>query len=265
MAQDLTVNIKTTSDVPQAMDRAKSATTEFGKQAEAVNKRFKDSIKDILLSTAGPMAALAIVTQRINDYFEKTKQAQEDANKSAIDGVNERMAREDVYWARKTARENEDKKNKQDAARQPETTAYEFLMNDPRAKEKLGFSNDKSPAFAMPGYTQGMLMAEFLSKKSSVQEQVRKIIAEDLAKNGMISKPGEEGKATSSYSAPQGVNAVVGMGNNAVIQAQFDQLDEARKHTVLLQNLVERNPFVSTDFTKQNESASPSRSYLLTK
>jgi len=58
MAQDLTVNIKTTSDVPQAMDRAKGATDSFGKQVEGISKKFAGSFKDIFLSFLGPMALI---------------------------------------------------------------------------------------------------------------------------------------------------------------------------------------------------------------
>jgi hypothetical protein len=253
MAQDLTVNIKTTSDVPQAMDKAKQATTEFGKQAEAVNKRFKDSIKDILLSTAGPMAALALVTNKINEYFEKIKQAQVDANQSAIDGINERMAKEDVYWARKTARENEDKKNKENAARQPQTTAYEFLMSDPRgisvAPMMAGGSDQR---IGPTDKTTRELMAERLSKDAKVQEKIRQIIAEDLAKNGMIPKSGEgvKDKTATNFKGPEGFSNVVGVGANPVMEAINLQLEESQKQTGLLQSLVDRNPFMPTDFTK---------------
>jgi hypothetical protein len=252
MAQDLTVNIKTTSDVPQAMDKAKQATNEFAKQAESVNKRFKDSIKDILLSTAGPMAALALVTNKINEYFEKIKQAQVDANQSALDGINERMAKEDVYYARKIARLKEDKKEAESAKLQPQTTAFEFLMNDPRAKDVFGFKPSKLPAFALPGVTLGEQMAEGMSKKAKVQEQVRQIIAEDLAKNGMIPKSGEgvKDKTATNFKGPDGFSNVIGVGANPVIEAMNTQLEETRKQTGLLQSLVDRNPFMSSDFTK---------------
>ena len=50
MAQDLTVNIKTTSDVPQAMDKAKAATNSFSNQVEGIGKKFASSFKDIFLS-----------------------------------------------------------------------------------------------------------------------------------------------------------------------------------------------------------------------
>jgi len=255
MAQDLTVNIKTTSDVPQAMDKATQATTEFGRQAEAVNKRFKNSIKDILLSTAGPMAALALVTNRINEYFEKIKQAQADANQSAIDGINERMAKEDVYYARKIARMKEDKKESESAKLQPQTTAYEFLMNDPRAKSALGFEPSKLPAFALPGVTLGELMAERMSKNAKVQEQIRKIIAEDLAANGMIPKSGEglKDKTASNFKGPEGFGNVVGVGANPVMEAMGQQIEVQKETRDLIKTLVDRNPFQSSDFTKDSK------------
>jgi hypothetical protein len=255
MAQDLTVNIKTTSDVPQAMDKAKQATTEFGKQAEAVNKRFKDSIKDILLSTAGPMAALALVTNKINEYFEKIKQAQVDANQSAIDGINERMAKEDVFYARKIARLKEDKKQAESAKLQPQTTAFEFLMNDPRAKDAFGFKPSKLPAFALPGVTLGEQMAEGMSKKASVQEQVRQIIAEDLAKNGMIPKSGEgvKDKTATNFKSPEGFSNVVGVGSNPVMEAMAEQTEIQRQQLAELQKLNAKGTDTQTDFTKDSK------------
>jgi hypothetical protein len=255
MAQDLTVNIKTTSDVPQAMDKAKQATTEFGRQAEAVNKRFKDSIKDILLSTAGPMAALALVTNKINEYFEKIKQAQVDANQSAIDGINERMAKEDVYYARKIARLKEDKKETESARLQPQTTAFEFLMNDPRAKDTFGFKPSKLPAFGLPGVTVGEQIAEGMSKKANVQEQIRQIIAEDLAKNGMIPKSGEgvKDKTATNFKGPEGFSNVVGVGANPVMEAMAEQTELARQQLDELKKLNAKETGAPVDFTKQSK------------
>jgi hypothetical protein len=40
MAQSLELNIKTTSDVPQAMNKAKQATDGFGKQVQDIQKKF---------------------------------------------------------------------------------------------------------------------------------------------------------------------------------------------------------------------------------
>ena len=78
MSQSLELNIKTTSDVPQAVEKAKQAVSSFSKQVDEVNKksnqsakqetekagsqiegiqkRFGNSFKDIFLSVLGPMA-----------------------------------------------------------------------------------------------------------------------------------------------------------------------------------------------------------------
>jgi hypothetical protein len=252
MAQDLTVNIKTTSDVPQAMDKAKKATEGFAKQAEAINKKFGESFKDIFLSVAGPMAIFGLFTRTISDYFDKIKKAQEDANKAAIDGVNERMAAEDVYYARKVARENEDKNKQEQATRQPQTTAFEFLMRDPRAKSIFGFdSSIKTPAFGLGGKTISEQIAQQKSEDPRIQDAIRRILAEDMAKQGPISQ-GIKGKS-GDFKGPEGFSNVVGVGANPVMESMRAQLEEQQKQTLLLQNLVDRNPFAPTDFTKNNK------------
>ena len=76
MAQDLTVNIKTTSDVPQAMDRAKSATVGFGKQVEDIQKKFSTGFKDIFLGFTAPMI---LIQSAISYMSAQMEQARRDA------------------------------------------------------------------------------------------------------------------------------------------------------------------------------------------
>lgn len=250
MAQSLEVNIKTNSDVPQAMDKAKKATEGMAKQVEDIKKKFGQSFKDIFLSVAGPIALFGLLTRTVSDYFDKIKQKQEDANKAAIDGVNERMAAEDVYYARKVARMKEDKLKAEQAKQQPETTAFEFLMNDPRAKSLFpGFDpNNKVPAFGVGGKTISEQQAEFMASKQSVQEKIRKILAEDMAKEGPISQSIKQ--KAGDFKGPEGFGNVIGVGPNPVMEAMNAQLDETKKTNLILQNLVDRNPFVAEDFTK---------------
>lgn len=58
MAQSLELNIKTTSDVPQAMDKAKKATDGFGKQVDDIQKKFSTAFKDIALGFVAPIILL---------------------------------------------------------------------------------------------------------------------------------------------------------------------------------------------------------------
>jgi len=249
MAQDLTVNIKTTSDVPQAMDKAKTATEGMAKQVEDIKKKFGQSFKDIFLSVAGPMALFGLLTRTVTDYFDKIKQKQEEANKAAIDGVNERMAAEDVYYARKVARIKEDKLKTEQAKQQPETTAFEFLMNDPRAKSLFGFdANKKSPAFAIGGMSFAEQEAAMRAKDPAFQEQIRKILAEDMAKQGPISESIKQ--KAGDFKGPEGFGNVIGVGPNPVMEAMNAQLEEQQKQTALLEKIANKDGAVPTDFTK---------------
>jgi hypothetical protein len=75
---------------------------------------------------------------------------------------------------------------------------------------------------------------------------------------------GPDGQKATTFQSPAGVNAVVGMGNNAAMQAMLDQLEEQRKQTALLQQIAASNGDLPADFTKPT-SAAPSRSAYLKK
>jgi hypothetical protein len=81
MAQSLEVNIKTTSDVPQVMDKAKSATVSFGKQVEDIQKKFSTAFKDIALGFIAPMVIVQQVISTISSLVQEAKQL-------AADGIN---------------------------------------------------------------------------------------------------------------------------------------------------------------------------------
>jgi hypothetical protein len=71
---------------------------------------------------------------------------------------------------------------------------------------------------------------------------------QDKLNVGPASKPGQN---KSDFKGPEGFSNVVGVGANPVIEAMTKQLEEQQKQTALLQNLVDRNPFMSSDFTKE--------------
>jgi hypothetical protein len=260
MAQDLTVNIKTTSDVPQAMDRAKGATVSFGKQVEDITKKFSTGFKDIFLSFLGPMALLGTAIAFIGKLIADNQRAHAEANQAAIDETNKLMSAEDTYWARKQAREKKTKEDIEQAKTTREDVTLEFLKTDPRGRQMLfDYAEEqrkKGSNKAGRGYA---------SEDKAMQDKVQALIAEDMAKTGMIAKPGETAaiKAT-TFQSPAGVNAVVGMGNNAAMQAMLDQLEEQRKQTALLQQIASSGGDLPADFTKPT-SAAPSRSAYLRK
>jgi hypothetical protein len=73
MAQSLELNIKTTSDVPKAMDKAKSATVSFGKQVEDIQKKFSTGFKDIFLGFTAPMVLLQSAISYISASIDESQ------------------------------------------------------------------------------------------------------------------------------------------------------------------------------------------------
>jgi len=263
MSQDLTVNIKTTSDVPQAMDRAKTATTGFAKQVEDISKKFGNSFKDIFLSVLGPMALVGAATAFIGKLIEENQKKQAEANKAAIDGTNDLMSSEDRYWANRRNNENKAKAKVKEAEVERENVTEQFLRKDPR-----GAGIIKANQLSAFDPRRGMVdMPNFLSSKKSVQDEVQVLIAEDMEKNpeaGVNAAAEDKAQAAAqkasddaakakgtTFKGPEGFSNVVGVGANPVIEAMTMQLEETRKQTALLEILA--NPGgggVPIDFTK---------------
>ena len=81
MAQSLEVNIKTTSDVPQAMDKAKAAVGGFSSQIDGIQKKFSTAFKDVALGFIAPMIIVQQVISTISSLIQEAKQL-------AVDGIN---------------------------------------------------------------------------------------------------------------------------------------------------------------------------------
>ena len=73
MAQSLEVNIKTTSDIPQAMDKAKAATSSFEGQLDTIGKKFNTAFKDIALGFIAPVIILQSVMSFISSAVAQAK------------------------------------------------------------------------------------------------------------------------------------------------------------------------------------------------
>jgi hypothetical protein len=244
MAQDLTVNIKTTSDVPQAMDKAKQATTGFGKQVEDIQKKFSTSFKDIFLSFLGPMALLGAAIGFIGKIIADNQKKQEDANQAAIDGTNALMSAEDKYWANKKNNEKKAAQDTEAAKIQRIKTTEEFLETD-AADEIVSREMKKRGVVIESSFIRGQIALD-----PKIQNEVQDLIAKESKATGLT----PSANVTKDFKGPEGFGNVIGVGPNPVMEAMNAQLEEQRKQTGLLQNLVDRNPFMSADFTKGTQS-----------
>lgn len=253
MAQDLTVNVKTTSDVPQAMDRAKSATVSFSKQLDDIQKKFSMAFKDVFLSFLGPMALLGIAMNYIGKLIDDNRKKHEAANQAAIDGTNELMSAEDKYWARKRDRDNKSAKDKEQAAMSREDITKDFLLNDALGRsylrKKMYGDSRKSnrPSFLKPFESADEREAAgLLASGNEAQMFVQFALKEKMRENP------ELGKAT-DFKTPEGFSNVVGVGSNPVMEAMNAQLEEAQKQTVLLEKIASPEGGVPKDFTKNSK------------
>ena len=251
MAQSLQIDIKTTSDVPQAMDRAKSATNSFGKQVEGISKKFGSSFKDIFLSFLGPMALITGAFALISKLIADQQQKREDANQAAIAGTNSLMSAEDRYYANKLNNEKKLRELTEEAKTQRETTTQDFLENDPRGKAMV----DEVLAALPPGMRASAAFntASNMSREKNTQEKVQALLAPEVAAAGSSSSAGSALPNSTPFKAPDGFSNVVGVGSNPVLTAMDKQLTQLKVMSDLLA-AIERaggGGGVPVDFTKK--------------
>ena len=238
MSQSLELNIKTSSDVPQAMDKAKSATVGFGKQVEDIQRKFSTAFKDVFLSFLGPMALLGIALNYIGKIIEDNQRKRAEANQAAIDETNELMSAEDRYWARKMQREKNTKDTEEQAILTRKEVTKSFLENDPRRNQVVDDRTFHSRSL------------DYIASFKEVQDKVQAIIAEDMKKNPEKGAAISAKKAESNFKGPEGFSNVIGVGPNPVLEAMAQQTEIALAQLAELQKISGTSNGVPTDFTK---------------
>ena len=248
MAQDLTVNIKTTSDVPQAMDRAKAATSGLAKQVEGVGKKFAMAGKDIFLSFLGPMALLATAIAFITKIIAEQQQKREDANRAAIEGTNNLMSAEDNYYANKRNNEIKAKETVEEAKTAREEITKSFLRTDPRGRDMLFEFAEQQRKLGTNKIGPG-----FASEDKAMQNKVQALIAEDMAANPAAGAAAGALPNSTAFKAPDGFSNVVGVGSNPVLTAMDEQLTQLKviADTIRAIENAGNGVGVPVDFTKK--------------
>jgi len=238
MAQDLTVNIKTTSDVPQAMEKSKTAVVSFSKQVEDIQKKFSTAFKDIFLGFTAPMVLLQGTISIISSAISKAKQDAKEgldliAKGETVFASSEEKRMATLFKAKKQREEELDliRAGKEEMTRKflTETESGKSIVS----KEMSGAVASQRP---IPGIDQ-------LSKRADIQgEAVRrflespegaeyaKILAEQEAKD-----TGKEQKA-GSFKGPEGFGSVIGVGANPVIEAMTKQTEVLFEIKKVLEN-----------------------------
>ena len=250
MSQDLTVNIKTTSDVPQAMDKAKSATVSFGKQVEDIQRKFSTAFKDIAFSFVAPLVLLNTAINYISAAIEKRKQDIKEAYDFAVRAESKYLDSETVVLAKTRAAKEQDEKDREMAKTAKQTEFTKFLeqpgMRDKVADEIGGFRGFRLK------YGLDANSAEDMAKAADVQGVISKMIAPlvDASKKTVEDKKQPAG---TNFKGPEGFSNVIGVGPNPVMEAMNLQLEEAQKQTALLEKIASPEGGVPKDFTKDSK------------
>jgi hypothetical protein len=292
MAQSLELNIKTTSDVPQAMDKAKAATVSFGKQMEDIKKKFSTSFKDIFLGFFAPMvllqSAISSVSGAIEDARRRAQEGLDLLAKGDSMFVSSHERRMAMYFKERQERAKESESAKEGRA---ESTKM-FLETTPEGQKLLDQLRRENMANYLinPRFTANMASREDVQKraleafsgsdegKAAIQweetqrkqklaaERIRK--EEEEAKVKAAKQTGKEG-----LSAPNSMSGnIIGVGQNPVVTALQEQQAIQREQLAYLQ-IIASNKTASpaADVTASGATpstpanASPSRAALLTK
>jgi len=244
MAQSLEVNIKTTSDVPKAMDKAKAAVTGFDKQVQDIGRKFSTAFKDIALGFVAPMVIVQNILGMIKSDIEKAKQDAKDGLDLIAKGdtqfATSQQKRQASFVQYRIAQQEEEQKVRLGAQK-----IYEEFLN---TREGQGIYNKYLPQFSGPEGEATIFTISEMAQTKKVRDEIE---AWFKANQDKLIVPGNAQKTkTGDFKGPEGFSNVIGVGPNPVMEAMNAQLEEQKKQTGLLQNLVDRNPFLSTDFTK---------------
>jgi hypothetical protein len=247
MAQDLTVNIKTTSDVPQAMDRAKGATVSFGKQVEDIQKKFSTAFKDIFLGFTAPMILIQSAISYISAQMEQARRDAKEGLDLIAQGKSEFASSEEAKTAAFFKRRKELEEEKR-LVEQGRASLTEQILTDPelgkgfvppqRIMQRLQSGESIKGVSKDPELVR--MAMDFLQQT----EKGRKILAE--------ATPIEASKQA-NFKGPEGFSNVVGVGPNPVMEAMNLQLEESQKQTALLEKIASPEGGVPKDFTKDSK------------
>lgn len=268
MSQSLELNIKTTSDVPQAVDRAKEAitslekrasgvkvttaggaveqtttkaTSAIGSQFDKIGKSFGNTISSVFLSFAGPLAIVSGIIGFLGEKIAEANQLAEDGLNRIAEGKSKLVSDEESKMAAFFKAKDASEKEKREVQAGKAEMTRRFLDETP---EGIKIKRTAVDDFAVTAMTRD----PELQKKA-----LAAFLASDEGKK--YSKIFESEKATkeNSFRAPEGFSNVVGVGANPVLQAMDEALTESKKQTGLLEEIATTTKSGNyLDFTKKD-------------
>jgi hypothetical protein len=282
MAQDLTVNIKTTSDVPQAMDKAKAATVSFSKQVDDIGRKFSTAFKDIAFALVAPVVLLNSAISFIQSSMEEARRQAKEGLDLISEGESKFASSEETKTAAffKRRKQLEEERNLIKAGRESLTEQIlvdrdlakglvlpDKIMKRLQAGESVkGIAKDEEMQRIAMDYLKETEAGRKILAESTPQEVSLKSKA-DKEKAAADAKDLAELKAFAGKNKPgeiAGYGNVIGVGSNIAIEMAQMQIDELKRHTELLQMIATKESVAAVDFSKGDKSnTTPSRAKLL--
>jgi hypothetical protein len=282
MAQDLTVNIKTTSDVPQAMDKAKAATVSFSKQVDDIGRKFSTAFKDIAFALVAPVVLLNSAISFIQSSMEEARRQAKEGLDLISEGESKFASSEETKTAAffKRRKQLEEERNLIKAGRESLTEQIlvdrdlakglvlpDKIMKRLQAGESVkGIAKDEEMQRIAMDYLKETEAGRKILAESTPQEVSLKSKA-DKEKAAADAKDLADLKAFAGKNKPgeiAGYGNVIGVGSNIAIEMAQMQIDELKRHTELLQMIATKESVAAVDFSKGDKStAAPSRAKLL--
>jgi hypothetical protein len=250
MAQDLTVNIKTTSDVPQAMGKASSAVVGFNKQIEDVQKKFSTGFKDIFLGFAAPMVLIQGIMGFLSKSMEETKRMAKEGLELLATGDSKLVTTEEkraaAYFKRK--KEMEDEKKLVESGK---TNVTKQILEN-KDGEFAGFN---LPEEYLRKLREGSETIDSLSKNKDVQRMALEYFnTTDKGKEieASLAAESKSDQKAGSFKGPEGFGTVVGVGANPVMEKMTRQNELLDQIRMILeeQSMNNRNGSVPAPFTE---------------
>jgi hypothetical protein len=262
MAQSLEVNIKATSDVPQAVDRAKEsiaslekraagvkvgtaggaveqtttkATSAVGSQFDKIGKTFGNTISSVFLSFAGPLAIVSGIIGFISSSIAEAKQLAADGLNRIAEGKSKLATDEETKMARFFKAKDERQKEEKEVAEGKREMTRRFLDETEEGKKIKG--------------SRGGLEVAALSMTPELQKKaLDAFLASDEGKK-YATMFDEEKKNT--FKPPEGFSNVVGVGANPVMEKMTEAIEVAKEQLVELKKFNFNTPGTQVDFTKK--------------
>lgn len=251
MSQDLTVNIKTTSDVPQAMGKASTAVTGFDKQLRDINTKFSNSFKDIFLGFAAPMVILQSLIGAISGAIEKAKQDAKEGMDLIAKGETIFATSDEAKMARflklKAATEKEAELVRVGRRKMTET----FLTETEPGKKIVQDIVEKQSLLS----SVTRISPELLAKDPRYQDMALKAFlnSEEGKKYAPIFEAEQNQLKPGSFKGPDGFGTVVGVGANPVMEKMTRQNELMEEIKIILQEqfILNRSGTVPAPFTER--------------